>query len=361
MSARAKIRVMLPAHLERFVPLLRGLNEEQASILFEQNGNLNFDVAPPPLDNLKVKSVWQSGDNWKVSFKSTGLEDVDYEKIHNEVKKWVDKRPKYKVPKKKKKKKVGVFAIADLHIGANIVKLKLTRDFSINKVVDYLNQVAQEINEKEYSEVHLAILGDLIESFQGNNHPGVWKDLAQNGHGSGVIITAYEILMSFLNKIQNLKTIYMVSGNHDRLSNNKSEDPKGGVCEILSYFINEKINCEVKFDSMLLSEEIDGINYIISHGHLGVTKNIGKLLFNYGKQNMFNIILKGHLHTKKKKEQTQDVEMIGDDSSRWTSLTCRSIFTGNFYSEGLGFTSVAGYTEVFNKNGLPKIIDEPLN
>lgn len=354
-----KIRVMLPAFYEKYLPVLRAMDEETANAFFE-SGNLNLDFDPSPVDGMKLRSLWKSGDRWQVSYRSDGLVDVDYEAIISEVKKHVDNRPKYKVKILKKKKKIGVFGIADLHIGANIIKLKITKDFSIKKVIDYLSQVASDINSKDYSEVHISILGDLIESFQGNNHPGVWKDLAQGGHGSQIIITAYEILISFLSQVNNLKCVYMVSGNHDRLTNNKSEDPKGGVCEILSYFINDKINATVKFDAMLLSEAIDGINYVMTHGHLGVAKKTDYLLFNYGKQGMFNVILTGHLHTKKKKEQTQSFEMVNGDSSRYVALTCRSIFTGNFYSEGLGFTSIAGFTELTNKGGLPLIIDEPL-
>ena len=41
-------------------------------------------------------------------------------------------------------------------------------------------------------------------------------------YGGNVVIMAYEIIRKFLSQINNLKEVYMVSGNHDRVtSSNK--------------------------------------------------------------------------------------------------------------------------------------------
>ena len=70
--------------------------------------------------------------------------------------------------------KIGVVNIADLHGGAYIDGLRKTGDYSIKILIDRLNEAAERVNDLHYYEVHVHILGDLIESFSGLNHANSW-------------------------------------------------------------------------------------------------------------------------------------------------------------------------------------------
>jgi predicted phosphodiesterase len=49
---------------------------------------------------------------------------------------------------------------------------------------------------------------------------------------------------------------------------------------------------------ILLYSEIDNINYILLHGHKGISRKATKdICWDYGKQGYFNVVLEGHLHS----------------------------------------------------------------
>jgi len=58
----------------------------------------------------------------------------------------------------------------------------------------------------------------------------------------------------------------------------------------MKFTYNHSVNAQV----------IDGINYILVHGDKGHSKDskIGALVFNHGRQDMFNLVLAGHLHSR---------------------------------------------------------------
>lgn len=268
---------------------------------------------------------------------------------------------KRKVSKSKKKYKVGFIPIADLHIGAYIRDLIVTQNFDVETVISMLDEVAEEINSMDYSEVHIAIIGDVIESFTGKNHPNSFQSIGYNQTGFSVFISAYEILENFLSKIHNLKKVYCVSGNHDRYTSSNKEDVKGEVMQGLAYFLNKHLNVEVEYNPLVITAVIDGICYIITHGHHGFSqKNIEKIILDYGIQGMFNVVVMGHFHSRGKKEVLVRVETIIKDSSKYRGYICPSLFTGNFYSEALGFSSTAGFLQFWNRKGIPACLDLPI-
>tara|TARA_R100001530_G_scaffold127300_2_gene96479 strand:- start:1038 stop:1595 length:558 start_codon:yes stop_codon:yes gene_type:complete len=184
----------------------------------------------------------------------------------------------------------------------------------------------------------------------------------RGGYGSNVVITAYEILENFLNKIDNLNKIYLVSGNHDRITSSKKEDTKGEVIELISHFLKKHLTVDVVYHPILISEIIDGICYIFTHGHHNFTKkSLEHIIWKYGKQGHFNLVLQGHWHTRQKKEPVVNMQTIYSDSGDYRGITCPSLFTGNFYSETAGFTSSAGFLIVQNKHNKPAIFDIPLD
>lgn len=318
-------------------------------------------------DNLKVKSIWTNGDKVNISVvPDYQKEEEDFSSVLKEtlLEHIKNSKTKFKVAKKSyPRSKVGVAVTADYHIGAYIEGLIKTKDFSVEVVTDYLDQVAEDINSFRYSEVHLVILGDLIESFTGLNHINSWKGMQSGMYGGNVVIMAYEIIRKFLSQINNLKEVYMVSGNHDRVTSSNKEDVEGDVCKLLAYFLED--NCkgvEFSFSPMVLTKVIDNICYIMTHGHLGFSsKDMGKILFQYGKQGYFNVLLSGHYHTRRSSQNVVHTQTIGEDNADYRSIICPSLFTGNFYSESNGWTSTAGYLIIENRFDKPLVVDIPLS
>jgi len=318
-------------------------------------------------DNLKVKSIWTNGDKVNISVvPDYQKEEEDFSSVLKEtlLEHIKNSKTKFKAAKKSyPRSKIGVAITADYHIGAYIEGLIKTKDFSVEVVTDYLNQVAEDINSFRYSEVHLVILGDLIESFTGLNYINSWKGMQSGMYGGNVVIMAYEIIRKFLSQINNLKEVYMVSGNHDRVTSSNKEDVEGDVCKLLAYFLED--NCkgvEFSFSPMVLTKVIDNICYIMTHGHLGFSsKDMGKILFQYGKQGYFNVLLSGHYHTRRSSQNVVHTQTIGEDNADYRSIICPSLFTGNFYSESNGWTSTAGYLIIENRFDKPLVVDIPLS
>ena len=318
-------------------------------------------------DNLKVKSIWTNGDRVNISVvPDYQKEEEDFSSVLKDtlLEHIKSSKSKFKAAKKSyPRSKIGVAVTADYHIGAYIEGLIKTKDFSVEVVTDYLDQVAEDINSFRYSEVHLVILGDLIESFTGLNHINSWKGVQSGMYGGNVVIMAYEIIRKFLSQINNLKEVYMVSGNHDRVTSSNKEDVEGDVCKLLAYFLED--NCkgvEFSFSPMVLTKVIDNICYIMTHGHLGFSsKDMGKILFQYGKQGYFNVLLSGHYHTRRSSQNVVHTQTIGEDNADYRSIICPSLFTGNFYSESNGWTSTAGYLIIENRFDKPLVVDIPLS
>lgn len=254
----------------------------------------------------------------------------------------------------------GVLVLADLHVGAKVANLEITEDFGYEVIVDRLDQAARKINSFQYEKVELILLGDFIESFTGLNHPNTWQELEYGGYGSNVVIMAYKMLKDFLNKIHNLISVSIVSGNHDRTSIKMDLDPRGGVAQLISFMIEQSnSSLQVKWNPMLVSKEIDGIQYIMTHNHLGLAKNdMAKVFWEYGQQGRYNVLLGGHWHSRRSKKQYRQVDQVFWDQANYRSISVAPLFTGNFYSESSGWTSSSGITIIENNGaGKPNVYD----
>jgi predicted phosphodiesterase len=209
-----------------------------------------------------------------------------------------------------------------------------------------------------YSEVNILFLGDMIESFTGLNHKNSWKGLQKGMIGAEVIKFSVNIIHEkLLSKINNLNLVKLVAGNHDRLTSDKDEDTDGGACDLIAFGL-ELRGYDIEFHPTIISCEIDGINYILLHGHKGISRKSTKdICWDFGKKGMYNVILEGHLHSI---IQSLSVNMKGkfkiikDDSVDHIRMNARSLFTGNGYSEDLGYSSNAGFSVITNNGkGLP--------
>lgn len=64
---------------------------------------------------------------------------------------------KYNPVYKETKNKIGVVKIADLHLGAYVDNLIRTKNFSIDILANKLSEAVNDINERNYSTVHVHI------------------------------------------------------------------------------------------------------------------------------------------------------------------------------------------------------------
>jgi len=256
-----------------------------------------------------------------------------------------------------------VLAISDLHIGAKVDAIGNTPDFSIKHVIARLQEVATAVNNGEYASVHVCLLGDYIESFTGLNHASTWMELEHHGHGTNVVITAYTILRRFLTSLNNVESVYMVSGNHDRVTKKLEGDPLGSVASMLAFMLKENTSLDIRYNPLILTVEVDGIYYLLTHNHYNISKgDMGKVFWEYGKQGIYNVLLGGHWHARKGKRVYKTVEEKHLDQANYRQIAVAPLFTGNFYSESHGWNSTAGYTVIENNTyGKPNVFEYVLS
>lgn len=256
--------------------------------------------------------------------------------------------------------KIGVVKIADLHLGAYVDNLIRTKDFSINILANKLLDSVDDINSRGYSEVHVHILGDLIESFTGLSHKNTWKGLDKTMVGAEAVKLVVKILHeNFLSKINNLSEIKVVAGNHDRVTSDNKEDVKGDAANLVCWGL-ELIGYNVEFNPLVITHVVDGICHILTHGHHALSrKSTKQICWDYGIKGMFNLICEGHLHSiiqKLSVSQRDSFQTIKDDAVDHRRMNCPSFFTGNFFSESLGYTSESGFVITENNGrGVPNV------
>jgi len=356
-------------------------DERQNDMVWSYDGSANITNLAEALAFSKVDL-----DVWEVDrhvFNTWTTTTADTQKWNVQVKVWFKRRAdhgidwvaaidevsstmKRRSPKAHHGSGTGVICTADFHLGAYIDDLIRSDAFNIGVLVDYLSSTADIINSKGYSEVHAIMLGDFIESFTGLNHQNSWKGLGKGMFGMNAVILCSEILSEFLAKINNLKAVYLVSGNHDRVTSDKDGDQKGEVGTMLHYLLSKSLTVEVKYHHMIITEVIDGIAYVMTHGHLPFSKkDPSKILFDYGKQGVYNVLLQGHTHARQTKKTTRSRQMtwndrivVHTDEVDYRVLTAPPMFTGNFFSESLGYSSSAGFLEIQNNGkGRPNVFD----
>lgn len=261
----------------------------------------------------------------------------------------------------------GVVSLADFHIGADVKELIKTPDFDISILINQLSKVAAIINSYEYEQVHMNLLGDYFESISGLNHLNTFKSLARGGYGAKVMILASDILADFLSQINNLVAVNMISGNHDRVTILKTVDNEGAAAEVLAHILSIKLpGITMTYHSYLISKEIDGIGYVLTHGHFSMSrKPSANIIHRYGIKNIYNLWLEGHLHTRKTEKEWEkkpitfeNTMAVSMDESEYRKLVIPSVFTGNFFSETLGYTSTGGFIITENNGyGKPHVHD----
>lgn len=253
----------------------------------------------------------------------------------------------------KNDKVLNVF-LFDIHFGAENALDKKLPIYNVELTTAYLNKISQLVNQAKASEVHIFFGGDQIESFTGLNHMDSWKGVQKGYHGANLVIECYKSLVTFISQIANVTKIYAVPGNHDRASDRKEVDGEGFIARIIFELVSQafKNEIDVIYDDRLVSQSIDGINYIMSHGHLKLTDiNPAELILEYGVPGQYNILVSGHWHERR----------IKKDSKNFRQIVCPSLFPGNNYSVNLGYSTQPGFITVENNgDGKPIVIDYSL-
>ena len=116
----------------------------------------------------------------------------------------------------------------------------------------------------------------------------------------------------------------------------------------------------VDFHPFITTHLVEGINHINLHGDKGISKRSTEdILWKYGCQGVFNFIFEAHLHSIIQKlsiSQRSAFKTIKDDGLDHRRMHLPPFFTGNYYSETLGFNTNAGYTIVWdNGSKLPNV------
>lgn len=314
----------------------------------------------PRVDISSYKLVSHTGTPfYNIVFKEKSPDDdIDLDYIRSVLSAELSKTYKYK-PKGFKKDKEGVLKWADLHFGAHIRNLVLTKDYDSSILLKGLLESVETTNNFGFKKVHVHINGDLIESFSGLNHINSWMSLDKDEIGSKAVMLCCELLENALSKIDNLGSVKIVAGNHDRLSKNNDEDVKGGAAELIAWGLKLK-GFDVEFHPYIVCHLVEGINHINLHGDKGISKrSTEEILWKYGTKGAFNFIFEAHLHSIIEKlsiSQRDKFRTIKDDAIDHRRMHLPSLFTGNYYSETLGFNSNAGYTLIWdNGNKLPNV------
>lgn len=321
-----------------------------ASKIAEKYSDKNLRAIVAYEDNKQTKKAYEKAvkDSAKVDYKRQQfehglLEYITASKVAPLVKKTADVKCGH-----------AIVHIADLHVGADIEAERNLPAYNAVILEKKLAEVATDVNSRKAKSITLVINGDLIETFTGLNHINSWKNIDKKyGYGVNATIQAIEILTKFISSVNNVKEVVLTSGNHDRHSANSQEDVTGEVVQWVHYVLDARFNNHMKltWQHDVASILVDNCGIVATHGHLGLSKKNPELLVNqYGFVGKFNLVLMGHLHTRK----------ILADSMMYRVIHAPSMFTGNDYSKGLGFTSLSGYLFITVKNGLPIVTDVPI-
>lgn len=321
----------------------------------------------PKEDILEYKLVTHTGTPYyNTRFRESvgAYEAVDYEEIREILNKELNKTYTHSFAKEQRANKEGVLKWADLHCGAHIEGLLLTRDYNSTILAEALIKSVDEVNLRQYSQTHVHILGDLIESFTGKNHKNSFLSLNKDEIRAAVIRLCCKIIADALKKVVNLGKVKIVGGNHDRLTENNDDDVKGGAAELIAWGL-ELMGFDVEFHPYVLVHQVEGINHINFHGDKAVSKKPTKdILWTYGTKGAFNFIFLAHLHTiieDLSVSERAKFKTTTDDAIDHRRMHLAPFFMGNYYSETLGFTSNMGYTIIEdNGNGLPNVIQGAL-
>jgi len=344
---------------------LSALNKETGKILTIEEYCEKYNLNYKDVSSYKFLPHHYAEPSYNIVFKEKVLsEGFNIDNIKQILTKEIQKVYEYKNEGVNDGLKEGIIKWADLHFGALIKELLLTKDFNVDILRQGLLHSVEDFNMLKFKKRHVHIQGDLIESFSGLNHINSWQSMDSDMIGATAIKMCAKLLHEALSQIENLGCIKITAGNHDRLSKNNDEDVKGGAAELIAWGL-ELMGYDVEFHPYVITHKVDDINYINLHGDKKVSsKTSEEIVSMYGDHSCYNFITEAHLHQAIEKltaKQRSNFKVIKDDKLKLRRITLKPFFTGNYYSETLGYVSNAGYSIIWsNERGLPKILDNTI-
>lgn len=317
---------------------------KNGELLFETKKKVPSEIPIIDVEAMEVVKVTTNpyGGKWVTYKNEVGLSEDDIKRINDNF----DFKP-FNCNIIDNTNNIGVVDISDVHAGSLVKYLHETikqRSFNFDILNEYLDNAAKIINSYNFKEVHLFLPGDIIESFTGFNHRDTYKNI--QAHQGDIITMSYSLIRRLLSNINNLKKVYMTEGNHDRFTMQKDGNSRKGIAEVLAFFLSENSSIPIIYHPYMVSDEIDGLYHICTHGdYRSFQKSYDNFFFRYGKQGIYNVLKTGHLHRFNIIAQTDE----------YMHYECPSIFTGGFFEETLGFNSLPAISIIQNINYLCNI------
>ena len=192
---------------------------------------VKYNLPYEDISSFKFLPYHYKEPSYNIVFKDKQIDDAfDYEQLKATLAKELKKTHK-PLQLDEQTNTEGVLKWADLHFGAMIEGLVKTRDFNTDILKQGLLTSVEDFNSLPFAKRHVHIQGDLIESFTGLNHINSWHSMDSKMIGATVIKLCTKLLDESLSQINNLDTVKIIGGNHDRISKDNKEDVKGGAAE----------------------------------------------------------------------------------------------------------------------------------
>jgi hypothetical protein len=152
-----------------------------------------------------------------------------------------------------------VVALADFHLGMKFNGDAKNPSFDAEVLAQRITALVDKINAQGFEEVHLALLGDFIESFTGLNHMDTWKNLESYGR-TAVMGVCGLIRDELILRLNNVSNVYIVAGNHDRVTNKKDQDARGEAAGLIADVLELMIDTPIHFDYSYLNPKLTALN-----------------------------------------------------------------------------------------------------
>lgn len=250
-----------------------------------------------------------------------------------------------------------VVTIADLHIGADVKEACIKSEFNREIAKERLSEIANKANSMNAKRIHLAFLGDMMESFMGMMHKETYKETEQGMWGATLIEVCVDVLHDFISKVNNVSGVYFVGGNHDRATNEWNGDTRAEAGKIVFTFLKRqfqmlKSNVSLEWQNLAVKVDIGGMRYIFAHGDKrGNYRDKKNYFLDFGDLSKYNVLMTGHLHSRE--------TGLDNHNRRW--IQCPSVFSGNWHSKSMGYEAPPGFIMTYeNRDGRLMVIDTTL-
>lgn len=283
-------------------------------------------------DKLDWKETQKEAEKWR-NIKQSILDETRIEAGNLQV-----EQPPYFAGEARSPSDI-VLHTGDWHLGAEAVNLPSIPDFNSKVLLQYIDTMVEAVrNDFPNSKVHIMYKGDTMETVTGMNHPDSWKNIEKGYYGAKAILESERYLLHLIKKI-GASSFYAVTGNHGRITSDRRKDSSGEAELIVYQHIKDLLataDTDVEYDEYKISKVINGIGYIVFHGHHNFSKKSKDLIVEGIKElgTDYIMLMQGHLHERK----------VVFDSQHGRHLVVPSLFTGHDYNQRSGYESLSGFT-----------------